>query len=215
MNQQKARFAVALTLLVGATWFLQARQNHEHVPPHSELSSFPRELGGWSGVEVPIPEETRKFLRAGDLLLRRYSEEKSEAPADLYIAYFPTQQTGATYHSPSNCAPANGWFPVQKSVVVVEGKGFESFPANQFVVEKGGSHQLVLYWYLSHGHAVASEYRAKIRLVTDSFKLNRSDGALIRINTPMLSGETVDEAMGRLLPFTDLVVPQLDGYIPR
>jgi EpsI family protein len=72
-----------------------------------------------------------------------------------------------------------------------------------------------LYWYLSHGRALASEYRAKIALVLDSMELKRSDGSLIRITTPLLPGETIDAGMQRLAPFADQVVPQLDRYIPR
>jgi len=62
---------------------------------------------------------------------------------------------------------------------------------------------------------VASEYWAKIYLVTDSIKLNRSDGALVRLTTHMLPGETVDSAMSRLVPFAGQVVPLLNQYIPQ
>jgi Protein of unknown function (DUF3485) len=52
-------------------------------------------------------------------------------------------------------------------------------------------------------------------LVTDALKMNRSDGALVRITTPLLPGETPDAAQQRILPFTDDVMPLLDRYIPR
>jgi EpsI family protein len=215
MSQQPARFAVALLLLVGATWCLHARQNHERVPARVELSSFPLQLDGWSGIDLPIDESTQKVLHAGDLLLRQYAKDSDTPVANLFIAYFPTQRTGATYHSPNNCAPASGWYPVSKTVISIEGDGYEPVQANQFVVEKNGERQLVIYWYLSHGHAVASEYRAKVLLVADSIKFNRSDGALIRINTAIQPAETVDDAMARLAPFAKLVIPRLEAYVPR
>jgi len=73
----------------------------------------------------------------------------------------------------------------------------------------------VLYWYWAHDRGVASEYWAKVYLVTDSIKMNRSDGALVRMTTPMQRGESVDAAEQRMMPFGDQVQPLLDSYIPR
>ena len=93
--------------------------------------------------------------------------------------------------------------------------GHQSFPANRYLIAKGDSRQLVVYWFWAHNRGVASEYWAKFYLVTDSIKMNRSDGALVRITTPMVPGETVDAAQQRILPFAGEVMPLLDSYIPR
>jgi EpsI family protein len=93
--------------------------------------------------------------------------------------------------------------------------GHAPFPANRYVIAKGDSKQVVLYWYWAHDRGVASEYWAKYYLVADSIKMNRSDGSLVRITTTLEPGETADAAQQRLLPFVNDVVPQLDGYIPR
>ena len=45
--------------------------------------------------------------------------------------------------------------------------------------------------------------------------MNRSDGALVRIMTPMYPNETVDTAEQRLLPFASGILPLLNEYIPR
>jgi len=74
---------------------------------------------------------------------------------------------------------------------------------------------MVLYWFWAHNRGVASEYWAKYFLVKDSIQMNRSDGALVRIVTPMLPDETPAAALHRLLPFAAEVVPQLNRYIPR
>ena len=89
------------------------------------------------------------------------------------------------------------------------------FPVNRYVIAKGTDRLLVLYWYLAHDRAVASEYWAKIYLVTDSIRMNRSDGSLVRLNTRMLPGESVEAAMARLTPFAGQVVPLLNEYIPQ
>jgi EpsI family protein len=89
------------------------------------------------------------------------------------------------------------------------------FPVNRYVIAKGDSRQLVLYWYWAHDRGVASEYWAKYYLVADAIRMNRSDGSLVRLKTAMDPGETADAAMGRMLSLTDRVLPLLDDYIPR
>jgi EpsI family protein len=93
--------------------------------------------------------------------------------------------------------------------------GHEPFPANRYVIAKGDARELVLYWYWAHNRGVASEYWAKFYLVKDSMQMNRSDGALVRITTPMEPAETIDAAQQRLLPFAGDVGPLLNTYIPR
>ncbi len=211
-----ARFAMALVLLLGTALFLQARNRGEVFPARQPLSAFPEQLGDWTGTDVEITKEIRDILGPGDFLLRVYRAETKRQPStDLFIAYFPTQRAGDTIHSPKNCLPGAGWTPIDTARVTVSVGGHAPFPANRYVIAKGSDRLLVLYWYWAHDRALASEYWAKVYLVTDSIRMNRSDGALVRLTTPMVPGESVEAAMGRLHPFVGDVVPLLNQYIPQ
>jgi hypothetical protein len=52
-------------------------------------------------------------------------------------------------------------------------------------------------------------------LVVDAVRMNRSDGSLIRLTTPMMSGETTDAAQQRLVGLASNIVPHLEQYVPR
>jgi hypothetical protein len=52
-------------------------------------------------------------------------------------------------------------------------------------------------------------------LVLDSLRLNRSDNALVRMNTELQPGEKPEDAEKRLLTLAGLVNPLLNNYIPR
>ena len=52
-------------------------------------------------------------------------------------------------------------------------------------------------------------------LILDKLSLDRSDNALIRMNTELRPGETPEQAEKRLLAFAGLVDPLLNNYIPR
>jgi EpsI family protein len=210
------RFIAALLLLVGTALLLQARNRGENFPPRKPLSAFPEQLGNWSGTSVPIGKEILDVLGPGDFILRVYRTEDVRQPAtDLFIAYFPSQRAGDTIHSPKNCLPGAGWTPIDSSRIALSLPGRAPFPVNRYVIAKGTDRLLVLYWYLAHDRAVASEYWAKVYLVTDSIRMNRSDGSLVRLNTRMLPGESVEAAMARLTPFAGQVVPLLNEYIPQ
>jgi len=210
------RFALALVLLLGTALFLQARNRGEVFPARKALAEFPEKLGSWSGSDVEIPKDIRNILGPGDFLLRVYQDETERLPnTDLFMAYFPSQRAGDTIHSPKNCLPGAGWSPIDTARVPLSVAGRAPFLVNRFVIAKGDDRMLVLYWYWAHDRAVASEYWAKIYLVTDSIKMNRSDGALVRVTTRMLPGESADSAMSRLVPFAGQIVPLLNQYIPQ
>jgi EpsI family protein len=211
-----ARFLAALLLLSTTAVFLQGRGRSEVFPPRLPLASFPEHLAGWTGTDIEIPQDVLNILGPGDFMLRSYHADNERLPANgLFIAYFPSQRAGDTIHSPKNCLPGAGWAPIESSRIPFSVPGQSSFIVNRYVIAKGGDRQLVLYWYWAHNRAVASEYWAKIYLVTDSIRMNRSDGSLVRLTTYMLPGESADSAMARLVPFGREVVPLLNQYIPK
>lgn len=205
---------VALLAVTGI--FLHARSRGENLPVREPVASFPRQLGEWTGTDVEIPQNVRDVLGAGDFLLRVYQDSSATEPyVDLFLAYFPSQRTGDTIHSPKNCLPGAGWSPVESSRIMISLPGHTPFPANRYVIAKGSERQLVLYWYWAHDRGLASEYWAKFYLVTDSIRLNRSDGSLVRVTTPLPPGMAIDEAQQRLLSLVGYVVPILNHYVPR
>jgi EpsI family protein len=215
MKNSTVRFILATLLIAGAAVLLQARARSEVFPPRLPLKQFPAQLGGWNGTDVAIDQDVLEVLGPGDFLVRIYQNQQKTPYIDLFIAYFRSQRAGDTIHSPQHCLPGAGWAPIENQRITLTMPGHEPFPANRYLIAKGDSRQLVLYWFWAHNRGVASEYWAKFYLVADSIKMNRSDGALVRITTPMYPGETVDAAQLRILPFAGDVMPLLDSYIPR
>jgi EpsI family protein len=210
------RFALAATLLASTALLLQARKHNEILAPREPLASFPHRLGEWEGSDVSIARDVLDVLGTGDFLLRVYQDPFARQDSvSLFLAYFPSQRTGDTIHSPKNCLPGAGWSPVEARRITIALPGHAPFPANRYVIAKGAERQLVIYWYWAHDRAVASEYWAKFYLVTDSIRLSRSDGSLVRVSTSLSGGETPNAAQQRLLSFAGNVVPLLNNYVPR
>jgi EpsI family protein len=210
------RFVLAVGLIALTAILLQARGRTEIIPSRTPLSSFPVQLGNWTGKDIPLDKETLDVLGAGDFLVRGYQDPDGKLPyIDFFLAYFPSQRAGDTIHSPKHCLPGAGWSPEENDRITISLPGHSPFPANRYVISKAGARKLVLYWYWAHDRGVASEYWAKYYLVKDAIRMNRSDGALVRITLDMFPGESIDAAQQRLRPFTADVVPLLDDYVPR
>jgi EpsI family protein len=168
----------------------------------------------WSGQEIAIQPEIREILGDGEFLLRIYTRALQEPYIDFFLAYFPTQRTRSTIHSPQNCLPGAGWLPVESARMQLSRPDGRAITVNRYVIAKGLERRLVLYWYQAHGRLVASEYWAKFYLVTDAIRMNRSDGALVRIITAVDRNEDVEHAQQRAVEFAQVILPSLDSCIP-
>jgi EpsI family protein len=189
------RFGVLLVLILvagiivnGWSYLGEARVERK------ELKDFPVTIGKWqrTGIDQTIDAETMKVLRASDYVLRDFRRSDGQV-ANLYVGYYATQRTGATYHSPLNCLPGSGWTlsePGKAQIALPDGS---SFVANEYVIQNGDSRSLMIYWYQGRGRNVASEYWGKIYTVFDSVRLRRSDGAMVRVVVPIHQSEEVAE----------------------
>jgi EpsI family protein len=203
----------ALLILGGAVVNFWAAAGEARVSRRA-LAEFPAEVGGWrqSGRDARFDAATEAVLRADDYVSRDYAAPGGRT-ASLYVGYYSTQRTGATYHSPLNCLPGSGWTLNDPSTVEVRpAGGREPFRANSYVIEHGGDRMLLLYWYQGRGRAVASEYLDKAYTVFDSIRLRRSDGAMVRVLVPFRGTEA--ETAAAAAEFAAQVAPNLPAYVP-
>ncbi|MGB7435489.1 MAG: exosortase C-terminal domain/associated protein EpsI [Candidatus Acidiferrum sp.] len=205
------RFWITSAILLIAFALLHTVTRGESTVSHRPLSDFPRSFSGWTSQDQPIELRIIQAVSVTDYTNRIYFDS-SRDPIQLYIGFYASQRTGDTVHSPKNCLPGSGWDPVRFSYVTIPLSADHQVIVNETVVQKGLDKQLVFYWYQGRGRVIASEYSAKFWMVADAISRNRTDGALVRIVTPIDNGEV--DARARLLQFTQLLFPHLDQFLP-
>lgn len=216
-------FVVAALILVGTLSLMQSLSHGELILTKKPFSDFPMTLAGrWQGKDLPLEEKVLDILKVSDYLMRIYNpiapssgviQTPSLVPISLYIGYYESQRTGATYHSPKNCLPGAGWSFADTSMASVPiANGGPSILINKVLIEKGVNKQLVLYWYHDRGRVIASEYWAKGYMIWDSMTANRTDGSLVRIIVPV-SG-TTEEAFEVGVAFLNDMWPALLSHMP-
>lgn len=206
------RIWVTAGILLSAFVLLQTMSHGEAIVPRQPLHALPYTLGGWIGVEQPVEERVLKVAGVSDYTNRVYSQ-LAQAPVQLYVGYYSSQRTGDTIHSPKNCLPGAGWDPVQSGYATIALPSGRNIVVNEYVIQRDQDKQLVFYWYQARGRVIASEYAGKFWMVADAISRNRTDGALVRVITPMNDGE--DKALTRLTSFTQTLFPSLDNLIPN
>jgi EpsI family protein len=208
-----ARVMLSGALLLGTFLFLHLRSAGDAVPIRKPLDSLPMVLGDWQVRQGTILEaDALNVLKVNDYVMRRYADEAGRS-VWLYIGYWATQRKGADIHSPKNCLPAGGWEPVEASrLTIVLPAPYAPVTVNRYLVQTGREMQVVLYWYQSHGRALASEVAAKIELVRSALAHNRTDGALVRVSSSVSGG--VPETTDRLVKYVQTLHPLLSEYLP-
>jgi len=206
------RLWVTAGILLGAFLLLHTVSHGEPVVSHQPLRELPYAIAGRTGQESPLQEQVIQAVGVSDYTNRFYFEQ-ADAPIQLYIGYYASQKTGDTIHSPKNCLPGSGWDPVTSGYATIPIPGQHSVVVNEYVIQKDQEKQLVFYWYQGRGRVIASEYAGKFWMMMDAITRNRTDGALVRVVTPMSDGEA--NAHARLLGFTQILFPNVDGLIPK
>jgi exosortase D (VPLPA-CTERM-specific) len=204
---------VAATIFLSAffiNWFETRGEIEVSRKPLKELSAT---LGDWKqkGGDIRFSEQTESVLRTSDYVMREYSLLDGRY-ANLYVGYYASQRSGATYHSPQNCLPGSGWEMKQPELVEIK-NGEKSFMANRYIIQNGNVRHVLVYWYQGRGKTNASEYTDKIDTVLDGIMRNRSDGAMVRIMIPINSSES--EALQSAVDLSSQLAAKLSEFVPE
>jgi EpsI family protein len=206
------RWGIAAAVLLGAFVLLHTVSHGEPVIARQLLRDLPYRVGTWVGEERPLSERIVQAVSVSDYTNRIYFDQSS-LPIQLYVGYYASQRTGDTIHSPKNCLPGSGWDPVRSGYTTIAVSGDRKIVVNEYVIQQDQDKELVFYWYQARGRIIASEYSGKFWMVADAITRNRTDGALVRLVTPMNDGE--NQAHDRLIRFTQDLFPYLNELIPN
>jgi len=200
-------------LLIGGLFINWFEQRGEAKVERREFKQISKTLGDWKqkGSDINFSAQTESVLKTSDYVMRYY--EKDGRIANFYVGYYASQKTGATYHSPQNCLPGSGWAMIDPEIVEIRTPNGRTFTANKYIIENGKYKEVMVYWYQGRGRAVASEYYDKVYTVVDSVMRRRSDGAMVRVMTPV--GHSVKDATDAAIDLAAQSADMLDEFVPE
>jgi EpsI family protein len=155
-------------------------------------------------------------VKVPDYALSAYMRPAESVPVQIWIAYYESQVQGAGVHSPQSCLPGGGWrieSLQEYDVPQVRADG-GSLGVNRVVVALGDQRQAIYYWFAQRGRVLRNEFLVKWFILWDGITMNRTDGALVRIATPVDDISRMAEADLRLQAFLRDADPKLNYYLP-
>ncbi|MBA3325466.1 MAG: VPLPA-CTERM-specific exosortase XrtD, partial [Rhodobacteraceae bacterium] len=208
--------AALATLALSAAWsFAPAREagRMERDP----YSLYPMEFAGWSGSSSAFDPQIERSLGADDYLSGYFRNPEAAAGVDFFLSYYGSQIDGASIHAPEICLPGGGWEIASLGPVEVDlaGTRLGRITLNRAVIQKGLEKQLVYYWFEGRGRRMSNGFMTRLYTVLDSATLNRTDGGLVRVITPILSEETEADADARARGFLMATADRLHRFIPE
>lgn len=219
-TRSKSRFAVlqfvvAVVLLILTLGISAGVEFREKVPSSKPFKQFPLTVGQWEGARQYLEQKFITELDLSDYTMIDFKTGDGKH-LDFYVAYYESQRKGESIHSPETCLPGSGWvFQQAGQTLLPLAEPGRSIRVNRAILEKSGYRQLAYFWFPARGRILTNAWEMKIYTFWDALMRQRTDGALVRLITPVLQGEQVEDAEKRLQEFTKQIVPILDQYIPR
>ncbi|HWF62592.1 MAG TPA: VPLPA-CTERM-specific exosortase XrtD [Nitrospira sp.] len=201
-----APFTLFSTMLMG---------REEIPPPRAAFVDFPMQIDGWRGEPFPLERHYIDALRFDDYVLADY-RSNTRHHVNFYAAYYRSQRKGQSAHSPQSCLPGGGWEIASLTHKELPSSRLMPQPVmvNRAVIHKGDQKQIVLYWFKQRERSLADEYLVKVYLLWDALSRQRTDGALVRLASPVGPGESEAVVDQRLQEFAAEIGQELSRFVP-
>jgi EpsI family protein len=193
-------------------------------PDRTTLELFPNQLGDWvCPAREHMGPDIERNLGVTDYVICLFERPSDRAIVSVYVGYHASQvrkEGGGSnenmIHPPAHCLPGSGWDIIAARRVALDLPGLPGAPAevNRLVIAKGDERQLVYYWYQERGRVIAQDWRKIIDLFLDRATRQRTDGALVRLTSPIVRGDEQLSEQAVLAVAAELT-PRLPAFVPN
>jgi EpsI family protein len=215
MRRQAVHALVALALVGVAGALVAAPASLQDVPLRMDFEAVPDAVAGfrataWSSVAAlpPDPRAPRRLTRAF---------EREGRPVWTMVEYYPSQESERRAAARDLVFPSHGWSQIAERRVDLPAPAAPGgrLEANLVVLEGRPDRVAIVYWYQIGQQPLASDHWYRVELLYNGIAHGRTDGALVRIATPLRSDEAPEAALPRLTDFLREFYPLLLRSLPR
>jgi exosortase D (VPLPA-CTERM-specific) len=187
----------------------------ELIPERATFAAFSPQADDWHAQRETIERVYVDTLKFDDYVMANYFKQ-GKLPVNFYVAWYNSQRSGQSAHSPRSCLPGGGWKIEDSSVSPVKNVSVGGVPlqVNRALISSGSQQQLVYYWFQQRGRVITNEYAVKWYLFWDALTRNRTDGALVRLIIPITPDVGAEQAEATLTEFLQSITPELPRFVP-
>lgn len=181
------------------------------------FGEFPLSFGKWKGQTENINAEMVRLSGAEEALNAVYTGE-DKSFISLYIGFrgSPYLESENFFHSPDVCLPSSGWKVLQADNHIIGGvPGFDNLPVRKLLIERRGKKQLVYFWFQTKDRASNNVNINRFHLSLHALKRDQTSDLFIRPITPLLAGDSPEDAEKRMDAFARAMMRELLEYLDR
>lgn len=213
MGDQNFRIGILTGLLLCAFAGVEGAQYYKRLQLRQVTwDRVPKQLGAWDGQDADFSPLFGKD--PADATLLRVYRTQDVAPITVYAGFHTNLSDGLEVHTPDLCYPAQGWRVMSGekcSLGAVRGK---QLAAREIVLGKEQEHRLVVWWYFAGSQPFEERIRRVYGMMIQAMFTGRTDGVLVRLETPIDSTGT-QGARDRIVTFARLLIPALESALPQ
>ena len=120
---------------------------------------------------------------------------------------------GCDLSQPAELPARPGWELQEAELLRIDTPGGKSFTADRYIAKRGEHREILIYWYQGRGRTTPSEYEDKFYTSLDSVIKRRSDGAMIRIMTPV--GDDEAGSVEAAIDLSEQVADNIAPFVPE
>ena len=213
MGNERIRLTILIVLLVSTVAGVHAATVHRASQvQRPDWNAIPYQLEGWTGADSRF-DPVYGTDPAESNLLRIYQRDAG-AIVIAYVGFYAELTTVVEVHTPERCYPGQGWKILSSGSSRTEVFRGKPIPARHIIVEKDGMRRFVVWWYNAGSQPSGTRLRNIYAMLVLSSITGRTDGSLVRLETPIIGGDE-PAAAKRVTEFERSFLPKLDGALPR
>ncbi len=204
-------FFLAVAVFAGSIYLSGHLSAQRRVSLNFDLRELPATLGSYvlSKANATEPYQDPNAENS----LARFYDGPDHKQMELFIGYRGYQDGQNRLFSPKLVLPERWNFVwVESDRIAIP--GFAPLTASWMLTQNGETQRLVLYWYQARGRSFASEISHRVDQLVSAFSSGRTDGAVVRIATPVSEDEKLENAKERIRKFVAYVYPHLARLLP-
>ncbi|MCM8782510.1 MAG: EpsI family protein [Candidatus Omnitrophica bacterium] len=197
MSNRSFIIVIAILLVVaiiGSRAYLPTRFDAASI---ATVTDFPRQIGDWTGEDIPINELTYNILETKNVVMRKYKNKNGDA-VYLYIVY--SEQNRRVVHPPEICMTGAGMNILEKNPIQLT----DSIRAVRMLMEKAPLRELVVYWFKVGDFYTDKFLKQQLRVAWEHTLGRRMPAGLIRLSTTIKDNDE-KTALELLRTFASLI----------
>jgi EpsI family protein len=206
--RQRIYFTIALVLMVVTALAMYAPIPVKAHRPRTPLDFLPVTVGEWVGANGAPSDAMPLDPNVEEQLLRTY--QRGADVVWLSVGYYSRQREGRRHRAMDLLYPGQGWNNIENRALrlSLDSQG-NTATINAIIMQRPTRQVVTIYWYQMQSQILSSEFANRWMLLKNSLLRQRSDGAFIRIVSPVNGDRDVSAVLATQVEFAKLFHPEL------